>query len=256
MKKKLAIVVTGALALGGLGAVVSLAAVSPDLTISASVSPTKHGTKKKPKKTKLVVKLATEGKANDPSQPCSATPTPEGCNGTFAATKTVVHLGSELQFNGKAFPTCTNAQVTADDSQCPTKSKVGSGKATGNALNLDEHLNVTAYNGPGGNKLELLLVSTDGPLPIHQALEGVLSADSGKYGKKLTVNIPPSLVSPVSGVFATLRQFDTTINAITGKNNKPYVGIQACKDKKVSVAADYTYNDGSKKSVATTTKCT
>jgi hypothetical protein len=240
--KKLAIAVTGALALAGIGAAVSLA-VNPDLTISASVSPTKHGTKKKPKKTKLVVKLTTEGTASEP-------------NGSFAATKTVVHLGNELQFNGKAFPTCTNQQVTADDTQCPKASKVGFGKATGNALNLDEHLNVTAYNGPGGNKLELLLVSTDGPLPIHQALEGVLSSDSAPYGKKLTVNIPPSLVSPVSGVFATLRQFDTTINAVTGKKKLPYVGIQACKDKTVSVAADYTYNDGTKKSIKTSAKCT
>jgi hypothetical protein len=242
MKKKLAIVVTGALALGGIGAAVSLA-VSPNLTMSASISPTKHGTKKKPKKTKLVVKLTTEGTATE-------------ANGTFAATKTVVHLPKELQFNGKAFPTCSNAQVTADDSKCPAKSKVGFGKATGNALNIDEHLNVTAYNGPGGNKLELLLVSTDGPLPIHQALEGTLSTDKAPYGKKLTVNIPPSLVSPVTGVYATLRQFDTTINAIVGKGKKPYVGVQSCpKNKTMKFAADYTYNDSTTKSVSTTAKC-
>jgi hypothetical protein len=112
--------------------------------MSASVSPTKHGTKKKPKKTKLIVKL-TEGRR-------LTVPACRDANGwvqrSFAATKTVVHLGSELQFNGTAFPTCTNAQVTSDDSKCPAKSKVGFGKATGNALNIDEHLNVTAYNGP------------------------------------------------------------------------------------------------------------
>jgi hypothetical protein len=239
--KKLAIAVTGALALGGIGAAVS-SAVNPDVTMSSSVSPSKHGTKKKPKKTKLVIKLATEGTASEP-------------NGSFAATKTVVHLGNELQFNGKALPTCSNTTVTNNNSKCPAKSKVGFGKATGNALNLDEHLNVTAYNGPGGNKLELLLESTDGPLPIHQTLEGVLSADKAPYGKKLTVDIPPSLVSPVQGVYATLRQFDTTISAVTGKKKKPYVGIQACKDKVISFAADYTYNDGTTKSVSSTSKC-
>ena len=254
MQKKLTLVVIAALALAGIGAAVSLA-VSPDLTMSGSVSPTKHGTKKKAKKTKLVIKLTTEGKS-DSGAPCSSSPTPPGCNGTFAAKKTVVHLGNELQFNGKAFPTCSNSQVTSDDSKCPAKSKVGFGTATGNALNLDEHLKVTAYNGPGGNKLELLLVSQDGPLPIHQAIEGVLSSDKAPYGKKLTVIIPDSLVSPVSGVFATLRQFDTTINALVGKGKKAYVGIQACKDKKISLAADYTYNDGTSKSIATSAKCT
>jgi hypothetical protein len=247
--KKLAIAVTGALALGGIGAAIS-SAVSPNLTMSASISPTKHGTKKKPKKTKLVVKLTTEGSGA----------TPQDSNGSFAAKTTVVHLAKELQFNGKAFPTCSNTQVTNDDSKCPAKSKVGFGTATGNALNIDEHIKVTAYNGPGGNKLELLLVSQDGPLPIHQAIEGTLTSDSGKFGKKLTVVIPDSLVSPVTGVYATLRQFDTTINAITGKKKKPYVGVQSCpKNKTMAFQADYTYTDStgvpSKKSVSTTAKC-
>ena len=53
--KKLAIAVTGALALGGIGAAVS-SAINPTLGITATVSPNSHGTKKKPKKTKLVVK--------------------------------------------------------------------------------------------------------------------------------------------------------------------------------------------------------
>jgi len=242
MQKKLTLVVIAALALAGIGAAVSFA-VNPDLTMSASISPTKHGTKKKAKKTKLVVKLTTEGTAAEP-------------NGSFAAKTTVVHLPKELQFNGKAFPTCSNAQVTSDDSKCPAKSKVGSGTATGNALNIDEHLKVTAYNGPGGNKLELLLVSQDGPLPIHQAIEGTLTSDSGKFGKKLTVIIPDSLVSPVQGVFATLRQFTTNINALVGKGKKAYVGVQSCpKNKTMAFQADYTYNDGSKKSVSTTAKC-
>ena len=240
--RKLAIAVTGVLALGGIGAAVS-SAVNPDLTMKASISPTKHGTKKKPKKTKLVVNLTTEGTAAEP-------------NGSFSASKTVVHLPKELQFNGKAFPTCTNAQVTADDTKCPRKSKVGFGAATGNALQTDEHIKVIAYNGPGGNKLELLLLSQDGPLPIHQAIEGVLSSDKAPYGKKLTVTIPPGLVSPVTGVYPTLRQFDTTINAVVGKNKKPYVGVQSCpKNKTMAFAADYTFSDGTTKSVSTTAKC-
>jgi hypothetical protein len=254
MQRKLALVVIAALALAGIGAAVS-SAVNPDITMSASVSPTKHGTAKKAKKTKLVVKLTTEGTANDGSTPCSASPTPPGCNGTFAANKTVVHLPKELQFNGKAFATCSNSTVTNNNGNCPAKSKVGSGTATGNALNIDEHLKVTAYNGPGGNKLELLLENIDGPLPIHQTIEGVLSKDTGKYGQKLTVVIPPSLVSPAPGVYATLKQFTTTINALTGKKKKAYVGIQSCKTKSMAFGVDYTYSDGTSKSTTTTAKC-
>jgi hypothetical protein len=237
--KKLAIAVTGALALAGIGAGVS-SAVDPDITITGSVSPTKHGSKKKPKKTKLVVKLATTPKDGEPP---------------FAAPDVVVHLGNELQFNGKALKQCSSSQILADNTKCPKGSKVGFGKAAGVALGLTENLKVTAYNGPGGNKLELL-VDGASPLQIHSVIEGVLSSDSSPYGKKLSVHVPDNLQQPAPGAFATLTQFDTTINAITGKKKKPYVGIQACKDKKVSLGVDYTYTDGTTKSTSTTAKCT
>ena len=236
--KKLAIAVTGALALAGIGAGVS-SAVDPDITITGSVSPTKHGTKKKPKATKLVVKLRTTPKAGEPA---------------FAASDTIVHLGNELQFNGKALKSCSAAQVQADDTKCPKGSKVGKGVAAGTALGLTENLTVTAYNGPGGNKLELL-VDGQTPLQIHSVIEGVLSSDSSPYGKKLSVHVPETLQQPAPGAYATLVQFDTTINRVLGKKKKPYVGIQACKDKKVSLGVDYKYTDGTTKSTSTTTKC-
>jgi hypothetical protein len=203
------------------------------------MSPTKHGTKKKPKGTKLVVKLATTPNPNDPP---------------FAASDTIVHLGKELVFNGKALKTCSAAQVQADDTKCPKGSKVGSGKAAGTALGLTENLTVTAYNGPGGNKLELL-VDGSTPLQIHSVIEGILSSDSAPYGKKLSVHVPDSLQQPAPGAYATLVQFDTTINRILGKKKKPYVGIASCKTKKVAFAVDYKYTDGTTKSTSTTGKC-
>jgi hypothetical protein len=237
--KKLAIAVTGALALAGIGAGVS-SAVDPDISIQASINPIAHGSKKKPKKTKLVVKLRTTPKAGEPA---------------FAASDTIVHLGNELQFNGSALPTCSAAQVQADDTKCPTKSRVGKGVAAGTALGLTENLTVKAYNGPGGNKLELL-VDGSTPLQIHSVIEGVLASDSAPYGKKLTVHVPDNLQQPAPGAYATLVQFDTTINAILGKKKKPYVGVQSCSDKQVSFKVDYIYQpDQSTKSAETTAKC-
>jgi hypothetical protein len=236
--KKLAIAVTGALALAGIGAGIS-SAVDPAITISASMSPTKHGTKTKPKVTKLVVKLAT---------------TPNPADPPFAASDTIVHLGKELVFNGKALKTCSASQVQADDTKCPKGSKVGSGKAAGTALGLTENLTVTAYNGPGGNKLELL-VDGSTPLQIHSVIEGVLSSDKAPYGKKLSVHVPDNLQQPAPGAYATLVQFDTTINRVLGKKKKPYVGIASCKTKKVAFGVDYKYTDGTTKSTTTTAKC-
>jgi len=237
--KKLAIAVTGALALAGIGAGVS-SAINPDITINSSVSPSKHGTKKKPKKAKLVVKLST---------------TPNPAEAASPVTLSVVHLGNELVFNGKALKSCTATQVAQDNTKCPGNSHVGSGLARGNVRNVaGEDLTVTAYNGPGGKKLELLLDSGNGPVGIHQVIEGVLSKDSAPYGNKLTVPIPMSL-QEIAGAKIELLEFDTIINAVTGKGKKPYVGVATCKDKKISFGVDYTYQDGSHKSTSTTVPC-
>jgi hypothetical protein len=236
--KKLAIAVTGAFALAGIGAGIS-SAVDPAITISASMSPKAHGTKKKPKGTKLVVKLATTPNPNEPA---------------FAASDTIVHLGKELVFNGKALKTCSAAQVQADDTKCPKGSKVGKGVAAGTALGLTENLTVTAYNGPGGNKLELL-VDGSTPLQIHSVIEGILSSDSAPYAKKLSVHVPDNLQQPAPGAYATLVQFDTTINRVLGRKKAPYVGIASCKTKKVAFGVDYKYTDGTTKSTTTTASC-
>jgi hypothetical protein len=237
--KKLAIAVMGALVLTAVGASVS-SAVDPDLIIKASITPTKHGTKKKPKKVKLVVKLTTTPKAGEPA---------------FAADTTVVHLAKELVFNGKAMKSCTQAQVQADNTKCPKGSKVGQGIAAGVALGLTENLTVTAYNGPGGKKLELL-VDGQTPLVIHSVIEGLLQKDTGAYGNKLVVAIPANLQQPAPGAYATLMEFDTTINAVSGAKSVPYVGIATCKTKSMAFGADYHYvPDGTSKSVTTTAPC-
>jgi hypothetical protein len=238
--KKLAIAATGALALAGIGVGVS-SAVTPTTTISAKVTPLAHGTKKKPKKAKLVVKLST---------------TPNPAEPAFAADTTVVHLAKELQFNGSALKTCSSSQVLSDNSKCPKGSRVGQGIASGSALGLTEPLTVKAYNGPGGNKLELL-VDGSTPLAIHAVIEGILSSDSAPYGKKLSVAIPPDLQQPAPGAYATLTEFDTTINAISGKKKKPYVGVQGCpSSKKMAFAVDYHYQpDGTTGHAETTAAC-
>ena len=220
--------------------VVSIAqAVTPTTAMKASVSPTKKGTKTKPKNVKLNVELITQPKADEPA---------------FAASSTVVHFDKNLKFGGKYLKSCSSAQVQADDTKCSKGSKVGSGSATGSALGLTENLTVTAYNGPGGNKLELLVDGAT-PLQIHSVIEGILSSDSAPYGKKLSVHVPDNLQQPAPGAYATLVQFDTTINRVLGKKKKPYVGINSCKTKKMAFAVDYKYTDGTSKSTTTTGTC-
>ena len=130
-------------AVTAIGAVGVAQAVTPTTAIKASVSPSKKGTKTKPANVKLSVELIT----------------PADCwRARFRHALDRRALRQEPRVQRQALKTCTASQVQADNTKCPTGSKVGSGKsATGIALGLTENLTVTAYNGPGGNKLELLV---------------------------------------------------------------------------------------------------
>jgi len=213
-------------------------AVTPTTTMKASVSPSKKGTAKKPANVKLNVELITQPTAGEPA---------------FATRSTVVHFDKNLKFGGKNLKSCSSSQVQADDTKCPKGSKVGSGSATGVALGLTENLTVTAYNGPTGNKLELL-VDGQSPLQIHSVIEGKLQKDTGAYGQKLVVAIPETLQQPAPGAFATLTDFKTSVKG-TGSKKRPYVGLAGCAKKALNYKTDFVFTDGTTSTATTTSKC-
>jgi hypothetical protein len=214
-------------------------AVDAQHKLVVKTTPTKAGTKTKPANTKLFVDIITIPAPNDPP---------------FATSDTVVHFDKNLVFNGSKLKQCPQATVQADQTKCPSGSKVGTGKATGNALGQTENLTVTAYNGPGGNKIELHVVGS-APLVIDSVIEGVLKSDTGKFGKKLVVKIPENLQQPLTGVFATLTDFQVTVKA-TSASKVPFIGLKGCpSNKKLNFKSDLTYTDGTKKSATTTTNC-
>jgi hypothetical protein len=221
-----------------IGAVGVAQAVSPTTALKASVTPSKKGTTKKPANVKLSVELITQPAPGD---------------GPFATRSTVVHFDKNLKFGTKFLKSCSAAQVQADNTKCAKGSKVGSGSATGVALGLTENLTVTAYNGPGGNKLELL-VDGQSPLQIHSVIEGKLQSDSGKFGKKLVVAIPETLQQPAPGAFATLTDFKTTVKG-TGSKNRPFIGLSGCTKKTLNYKSDFVFTDGSTSTASTTSKC-
>jgi hypothetical protein len=213
-------------------------AVTPTTAMKASVSPTKKGTKSKPKNVKLNVELITQPTPGEPA---------------FATRSTVVHFDKNLKFGSKYLKSCSSSQVQADDTKCPKGSKVGSGSATGSALGLTENLTVTAYNGPGGNKLELL-VDGQSPLQIHSVIEGKLQKDTGLYGQKLVVAIPDNLQQPAPGAYATLTDFKTSVKG-TGSKKRPFVGLSGCTKKALNFKSDFVFTDGTTSTATTTSKC-
>jgi hypothetical protein len=229
---------TAAAAVTAIGAVGVAQAVTPTTALKASVSPTKKGTKKKPKNVKLNVELITQPAPGDPA---------------FATRSTVVHFDKNIKFDGKHLKSCSQSQVQTDDTKCPKGSRVGSGTATGSALGLTENLTVTAYNGPRGTKIELL-VDGQSPLQIHQVIEGKLQSDSGKYGKKLVVAIPDALQQPAPGAYATLTDFKTSVKG-TGSKKRPFVGLAGCTKKRLNYKSDFVFTDGTTSTATATSKC-
>jgi len=222
--------VTALLAMGG----TALAQTPPaDLavTVNGKASPSKAGTKKKPKN--VSVKIAFE--ANKESRK--------------TVSQIVFYLPKNLKLSGSGFKTCTAQQINGQgEASCPKGSKVGSGTATAvlgvNQTPLQFTNNV--YVG-GKNSIALALKGT-----VDIAFEGTITKASGAYSQKLTVDIPPQVQSPAPGLFSYITGVDTTIKGSAskgkGKKKKKYAfaSVNGCpKDKThdFGVQLNYVAND-------------
>jgi hypothetical protein len=245
-----------ALAIAALFGLSSVAQATTNVgKLDLKLSPSKAGTKKKPKGVKLNFHL-TLGTDDGTSPPTTK--------------ETVVSFGKGIKFNASKFPSCSLATLNSKGPKaCPKGSKVGTGSATAlvggspgePAPTTTETLKVTAYNGPGGKKYELYL-DGDSPAVIKQAIEGTLSKASGDYGYKLDVTIPPNLQQPVPGVFAPLVDFKVnTGGTYTKKKGKKktkynYIETTSCPGGKWPFNATLTFaNDPSTLETPITQSC-
>jgi hypothetical protein len=226
-------------AVGAVGVTGVAHAVDADQGLAISTGSTKAGTATKPKS---VVKINV-----------TTTTTPHEAAPAYATQTAVIHFDKNLVFGAAKFPSCTKAQAIPVSPKC-TAAKVGAGsaKAVVASINANPTLTVTAYNGPGGKKLWLLV--KEPTFQINSVLDGTLSSDTGKYGKKLTVLIPANLQQPLPGVYATLTEFKTSVGG-TAKGT-PYISLKGCTGGTLSYGGDFTFTDGDVKKVTTTSKCT
>jgi hypothetical protein len=109
------------------------------------------------------------------------------------------------------------------------------------------------YNGPGG-KAVLLHVTRSQPLKIDSVIVGKLNPDSGAFGRKLVVTIPDNLQQPLTGLYATLTSFVTSVGG--SAKGTPYVALKGCSGGKLEFKGDFVFTDGSKQSPTSTTACT
>ena len=237
MRKNLSLALAGALILS-LATAGLAQAVNSHQTVAVKLAHSKAGTAAKPKS---VGALTVDMKvALDPTDPA------------FATRTAVIHFDKNLVFNSAKFPSCTEAQVRSGAPAC-SKAKIGGGKAAGLAVGQQQDLTVTAYNGPGG-KAVLLHVTGSKPLKIDSVIVGKLNADSGAFGRKLVVTIPANLQQPLTGLYATLTSFVTSVGG--SAKGTPYVALKGCNGGKLEFKGDFVFTDGSKQSPTSTTACT
>jgi len=247
MRKNVVLAVASALTVA-VGAAGVAEAVQSRQTISIKVLSSKAGTKAKPRSVgRLNVDL---GVIVNPA------------DAPFATRTTTIFFDKNLVFNSSKFPGCTEVQVRSGSAKCRA-AKVGSGSATGDATSLDaatgqkvafprENLTVTAYNGPGGRTINLL-VKGSAPLAINSVLVGRLQPATGKFGRKLVVTIPANLQQPLTNVFATLSSFKTSVGGTFRR--VPYIALKGCTAGKLQFKGDFVFTDGSRQSPTSTSTC-
>jgi hypothetical protein len=233
-------------------AVVGVAsAVDATQAIDVTITNNKAGTKSKPK---------SIGKLNVVT---TTTPGPGSPAGTFATNKAIIFFDKNLVFNAKAFKECKpsnpSAPVGSDVKSKCASAKVGAGKAAGQAtIGAQEALTVTAYNGAltkagSANRWFYLHVEGSSPLVIDSVIAATLKRATGDYGYKLDVPIPANLVTPLTGVTATLLNFSTSVGG-TAKG-LPYIGIKGCSGGKLKFKGTFAYTDGTSKTATDTAAC-
>jgi len=213
LRKSFLVAGVAALALGTTGVAF---AQNPDPSIEASVtaSPTKAGTKSKPKG--VTFNLAV---VNDPASKTTA----KSIEVTFPSTV-------KLSTKGLDQCTATDEALIADPTVCK-KSYAGTGKAS--AL-LNPH---AAAPGP----LSFNVLPIVGKNELIFVLSG--SANAVLHGKikgsKMTIAITPQLQQPVPQVYSALNKLSTKLKKSKGSNN--LISTVGCKSKKHTIKVTVGY---------------
>jgi hypothetical protein len=179
--------------------------------VTAKLTPTNAGTKKKP--TNSTLKLFVKN------------------NKTDATVDTItVNIGKQVKLSGKGFKYCTAATLNGQGkTACPSGSKAGGG--TANAVvgpgKVPLKFTVDAYV---GSKNSIIFYTQQVGGTVRKGLVGKVSKASGKYGSKIVIKIDDDLQQPALGVFSSLVDLQTTIKAKKGKHY--LVSSTGCEKKK------------------------
>ena len=220
MKGKLAVGVLAATAITG----TAVAQTAPSHTVDASVSPSKAGTKKKPRNVTTTLNISNNREA-----------------GT-TASRIEINLPSGLKMNPRGFPVCSETTITEEGIEaCPSKSRLGTGTAAA-VVNPTSPTpsNLTFRNTffvGGSNFLNIFLEQSPGD--VRAVLKGTIT----QSGRKLSIDIPEDLQQPAPGVYSALTDIRTKLKGTTGSGSRKHGFFELfdCKGGKGTTTTKLTY---------------
>ena len=222
------------LAAGAIPAAVALAQnPAPVVTGTATITPSKAGTTKKPKAAKFSFKIINS-----------------------AASKTTIQritteLPKGVKLDGTKLTACTAADLVSKGS-CPSAAKLGTGVSYAFIVSPAAPPDCVGSNGAAAGCLTFdTTFYVGGPKKLTVALQQrgagafpPLTGNITKSGRKLTIDIPPTLQSPAPGVYSALLQLSGSFSKSKTVNGKKYsyVSTTSCpSSKKWSVKSTLTY---------------
>ena len=207
-------------ALAALAMATVAVAQSGDVTATTTVSPTKSGTKKKPKS----IKITTFVQNNVPNT---------------TAAKIEIDFPKTVKISGKGLTSCKLSAIQANGpGACPARSKAGTGlsHAVVGPDRIPLNFDVTAF--VGGKNLVIFYIKQQNGT-VSKALSGQISKGSGGFAQKLVITIPPDLQQPAPGLYAALTDLRSTLSLKKGKH--ALITSVGCKHKKHKFGAKLTF---------------
>jgi hypothetical protein len=203
---------------------------------TATVTPNKAGTPKKPQGVKLSVKVnwTTPGDGDKP-----------------VIQKGIVYFPKGSLYNGGKYPSCAQNKITRDGPKaCPPHSIMGTGTGTAFADTVVTRPAITVVNG-GANKVYLYTVLNN-PAYVRAPVPGVIEKLSGQWAYKLTLTVPKSL-QIVAGVPIALQ--DLTVTAGGKSYAKDWLATTACTGGKWPFSVQTFYDNASDSTFESSTAC-
>jgi hypothetical protein len=131
--------------------------------------------------------------------------------GTVA--KATIFFPHGPRVNGRFFPACDPKQLQrlhGAARACPRGSRIGGGTAFGTSpqfQGVKEHLTVDLYNGKGGRSIIFYLRGESPVLLSGMIVAPFVALRGGRWGYRLTLNVPHDLQEIANGIFASLLDF-------------------------------------------------